>query len=251
MFRINRGQIEQETKRPSAKQDPLTSNSRVFDSMKLVFVNLIDAMTSFPVYNVAHWACNVDRWLDNLQSDNLSTYQRGEIVFLDLGAQNFKYEPSYTHACVVLANRKKSILIVPCSSQKYKSGYRDIIDATPADGFMKNTGIQSENFRWVNKNRIVSRTGKKVSSAILNKIDDVLISFAPSNKREIKNLTKKIEEEKFKATEKGIQIFVECISQLLSGHENMTDEIARRLMAGYGLSIEEARAKTKQYLPQN
>lgn len=192
MFRINRGQVEQETKNPSAKHNAVQSNPRVFDSMKLVFVNLIDAITSLPVYNVAHWACNVDRWLDNLQSENLTTYQRGEIVFLDLGAQNFKYEPSYTHACIVLANRKKSILIVPCSSQKYKSGYRDIIDATPADGFMKNTGIQSESFRWVNKNRIVSRTGKKVSSAILEKIDQVLVSFAPSNRKELVRLNGEI-----------------------------------------------------------
>lgn len=113
-------------------------------------------------------------------------------MFLDLGAQNFKYEPSYTHACIVLANRKKSILIVPCSSQKYKSGYRDVIDATPADGFMKNTGIQSESFRWVNKNRIVSRTCKKVSSAILEKIDQVLVSFAPSNRKELVRLNGEI-----------------------------------------------------------
>ena len=74
MFRINRGQVEQGTKNPSAKQDAVQSNPRVFDSMKLVFVNLIDAITSLPVYNVAHWACNVDRWLDNLQSENLTTY---------------------------------------------------------------------------------------------------------------------------------------------------------------------------------
>ena len=188
MFRINRTRIEGETRSADAKRQRLHDNSTVLDAVKLLFVNIIDEIMKLPVYNAAHWVCNMDRWIDNLQSDNKTTYQRGEIVFLDLGAQNFKYEPSYTHACIVLANRSKSILIVPCSTKKFRSGYRDIIDATPANGFMRNTGIQSESFRWVNKNRVVSRTGKRVSSDILDRLDHVLVSFAPSHSREISRL---------------------------------------------------------------
>ena len=192
MFKINRGQIESESKKATAKSDDLRSNVKVFDAVKLIFLNLADEITRLPVYNAAHWTCNVDRWIDNLQSENSTTYRRGEIVFLDLGAQNFKYEPSYTHACIVLADRKNSILIVPCSTKKYGSGYRDIIDATPADGFMRNTGIQSESFRWVNKNRVVSQTGKHVSSDVLEKLDQVILSFAPAHKREVARLKAEI-----------------------------------------------------------
>lgn len=193
MFRINRTRIEGETRSADAKSQRLHDNSTVLDAVKLLFVNIIDEIMKLPVYNAAHWVCNMDRWIDNLQSDNRTTYQRGEIVFLDLGAQNFKYEPSYTHACIVLANRSKSILIVPCSTKKFQSGYRDIIDATPANGFMRNTGIQSESFRWVNKNRVVSRTGKRVSSDILDRLDHVLVSFAPSHSREISRLNGEIQ----------------------------------------------------------
>ena len=193
MFRINRTRIEGETRSADAKRQRLHDNSTVLDAVKLLFVNIIDEIMKLPVYNAAHWVCNMDRWIDNLQSDNKTTYQRGEIVFLDLGAQNFKYEPSYTHACIVLANRSKSILIVPCSTKKFRSGYRDIIDATPANGFMRNTGIQSESFRWVNKNRVVSRKGKRVSSDILDRIDHVLVSFAPSHSREISRLNGEIQ----------------------------------------------------------
>lgn len=193
MFRINRTRIEGETRSADAKRQRLHDNSTVLDAVKLLFVNIIDEIMKLPVYNAAHWVCNMDRWIDNLQSDNKTTYQRGEIVFLDLGAQNFKYEPSYTHACIVLANRSKSILIVPCSTKKFRSGYRDIIDATPANGFMRNTGIQSESFRWVNKNRVVSRTGKRVSSDILDRLDHVLVSFAPSHSREISRLNGEIQ----------------------------------------------------------
>lgn len=194
MFRINRTRIENETRNQTAKTDTLHSNSTVLDAVKLLFVNLIDEIIKLPVYNAAHWVCNIDRWIDNLHSDNGTTYRRGEIVFLDLGAQNFKYEPSYTHACIVLANRSKSILIVPCSTKKFQSGYRDIIDATPANGFMKNTGIQTESFRWVNKNRVVSRTGNMVTPDILDRLDDVLVSFAPSHTREVKRLNSEIQQ---------------------------------------------------------
>ncbi len=219
MFRINRTRIEGETRSADAKRQRLHDNSTVLDAVKLLFVNIIDEIMKLPVYNAAHWVCNMDRWIDNLQSDNRTTYQRGEIVFLDLGAQNFKYEPSYTHACIVLANRSKSILIVPCSTKKFQSGYRDIIDATPANGFMRNTGIQSESFRWVNKNRVVSRTGKRVSSDILDRLDHVLVSFAPSHSREISRLNGEIQRLNQKIA--GLEEIVKTIGEVAS--ENSVD----------------------------
>lgn len=186
MFSINRSSIDTEATKPNAKTEPVTNNQTVFDAVKLAFVNLVDTISSFKTYNAAQWVLNNERWRNNLSVQNKSTYRRGEIVFLDLGAQNYAHEPSYNHACIVLASRLTSILIVPCSTKKYGTGHSEIIDATPADGFLKNTGIQSESFRWVNKNRVVSRTGKTVSSRILDALDEVLISFAPSNKMELK-----------------------------------------------------------------
>ena len=190
MFTITRALIESESKLPTAKSTQSKSNIKVFDALKLTCVNLVSEIVDWSVYDAAHWVCNIDRWLTNRSpsNNNQKTYSRGEIVFLDLGAQNFKFEPSYTHACIVLANRRSSILIVPCSTKKYGSGYPDIIDATPADGFHRNTGIQSESFRWVHKNRIVSQTGKKVDPSILDKLDQVLLSLAPSVKRDLNKL---------------------------------------------------------------
>lgn len=201
MFRINRGQIDGEAKGGNAKQVGLSQNHKVFDAVKLVFLNLVDEILKFKVYDAAHWACNIDRWIDNLNTDNRITYKRGEIVFLDLGAQNFGHEPSYTHACIVLQNRNNSILVVPCSTKKYGKGYSDIIDATPSDGFMKNTGIQSESFRWVSKNRVVSRPGNQVTPSILDKLDEVLVSFAPSNKKTITQMRQEISDLKDKVSE--------------------------------------------------
>lgn len=188
MFPINKSRLETESRQPNAKTQPLRSNNTVFDFVKLALVNLAETITGLYIYDGAHWASNIERWQKNLTSENHVTYKRGSIVFLDLGAQNFKYEPSYTHACIVLANRKNSILVVPCSTKKYQSGYPEIIDATTADGFSRDTGIQSESFRWVSKNRVVSSTGKIVSSAILDQLDGVLVSFAPSHKKKIAKL---------------------------------------------------------------
>ena len=188
MFPIDKSRLETQSRQPNAKTQPRTANSTVFDYVKLALVNLAETITGLHIYDGAHWASNIDRWQKNLTADNRTTYKRGTIVFLDLGSQNFKYEPSYTHACIILAERRNSILVVPCSTKKYHSGYPEIIDATTADGFSRDTGIQSESFRWVSKNRVVSSTGKKVSAPILDRMDNVLLSFAPSIKLRIKKL---------------------------------------------------------------
>ena len=186
MFSINRNSLQQEASQINAKQEPVRNNRTVFDAVKLSFANLIDSIAGLATYNAAHWACNIDRWHNNLNTNNTVTYKRGDIIFLDLGAQNFSHEPSYTHACIVLADRYDSILVVPCSTKQYGTNHTGIIDATSADGFLRNTGIQSESFRWVSKNRVVSKTGNKVSPAVLDKLDQVLLSFAPSVKNQIK-----------------------------------------------------------------
>ena len=192
MFPVNIPSLQNEANRAEAKNQSVRTNQTVFSALKLSIVNLVDTVTEIAIYNAVHWIGNIDRWLRNQSSANTTTYKRGDIVFLDLGAQNFKHEPSYTHACIVLANRFDSILIVPCSTKQYGTGHQGIIDATPRDGFVKNTGIQTENFRWVSKNRVVSNTGNKVSSDVLNKLDAVLLSFSPATKNLIAQKDAKI-----------------------------------------------------------
>lgn len=216
MFPIDKARLDTESRLPDAKTQPLSTNKTVFDNVKLAIVNLVETVTGKHIYDAAHWACYVDRWQRNLTADNRKTYKRGTIVFLDLGSQNFGHEPSYTHACIVLAERDSSILVVPCSTKKYNSKFRDIIDATPSDGFNKHTGIQSESFRWVSKNRVVSSTGKKVSPAILDKLDAVLVSFAPSNKKRISQLEaeiKTLQEERDALAEKNRELSRQLLHQ--------------------------------------
>jgi len=77
-----------------------------------------------------------------------------------------------------------SILIAPCSSKKYGKGFPEIVDATSADGFSSNTGIQTYSMRWVSKNRVLSIIGK-TSSAILDKVDEKMLKLIPGHYKKL------------------------------------------------------------------
>lgn len=111
--------------------------------------------------------------------------------------------------------------------------------------------------------KLYGPTRKAIEETIrICKGNNILVSFLTSREKEVTSIMATLYDQKMiqeireynlvkDANEKGIQILVENISQLLAGHENIVDEIAKRLMASYSLSADEAREKTKQYLPQN
>lgn len=193
MFPINRTLLESQSKTATSKTDLVKDAEPVFNELKLSFVNYFDIVSDWAVYNSCHWSLNVDRWKSNLSHINTTTYFRGDILFVDFGAQNFGHEPSYNHACIVLKNKYDTILVVPCSTKQYGTGHSGIIDATPIDGFLKNTGVQSESIRWISKNRVISNTHKQASATLLEKIDKVLLNSTPSIKAELFNKDSQIQ----------------------------------------------------------
>lgn len=185
MFWIDRKKMDMTTKLKNSKSTLGKKNIDLSKVFKSTIWNLIDQVGEFTVYEMSHWNNNVDRWLRNRSYLNQKDYKRGEILFIDLGAHNFKYEPSFSHPCIVLQQRTRSILIVPCSTKKFGKGYREIINAYAPlnkDGFTQNTGIQIEDFRWVSKNRVISKVGK-TSSRVLNEIDKRLLELIPTYKK--------------------------------------------------------------------
>lgn len=184
MFRIDKNKMDSNSKLPDAKSTPGKNNTDSYHSFKSTIWNLIDKVGEFTIYEMSHWVSNMDRWLSNRNYTHGKTYNRGDILFIDLGATNFKFEPSFKHPCIVLKNTPNSLLIVPCSSKKFGLGYHDIIDAyAPVDGFEQNTGIQIYCFRWVHKNRVISKVGK-VSPRVLDEINKQMLKLIPSYKRE-------------------------------------------------------------------
>lgn len=191
MFKINRTSIESAAKTANAKIDKGNSDTNVFDTFKLAVCNIIEIQSTLSKYDMCSWIAYADRWINNQSNDNIRSYGRGTIVYADLGAQNFRYEPSYSHPCIILKEKRNTVLIVPCSSKKYGKGYSDIIDASAADGFSVNTGVQVHSFRWVHKNRIISAAGR-VSSSLLDKIDAEILKLIPTYKMEINRLNAQI-----------------------------------------------------------
>lgn len=192
MFKIDRKKIEDTAKIANAKLDKGNSDTDVFDTFKLAVCNIIEIQSALSKYDMCSWIAYADRWINNQSNENTRSYGRGAIVYADLGAQNFRYEPSYSHPCIILKEKRNTVLIVPCSSKKYGKGYSDIIDASAADGFSVNTGVQVHSFRWVHKNRIISAAGR-VSGGLLDKIDMEMLKLIPTYKLEVNKLNAKIE----------------------------------------------------------
>lgn len=197
MLGIKRSEIEKVTKTLDSKTIKFTNNDLVRKGFRISIFNFIDKLDELSIYEMGHTINFIDRWLHNRTSNNIKTSKRGDIVFVDLGATNFRFEPSFTHPAIVLKNSYNSILIVPCSTKKYGKGLECIIDATPKDGFSKNTGIQTDALRWINKNRVISYTGKRTSGEILDKINKKILEYVPTYKRDkhIFEITKKKNED--------------------------------------------------------
>ncbi|MED1953575.1 hypothetical protein [Brevibacillus centrosporus] len=176
MFQINRTTIETEMQTATSKTSLGENNTPVFQGFYLVMCNIKEKIRKFSVYDMGHWSVFVDRWLNNFTYVNNNTYQRGQIVKVDLGANNFRYEPSYSHPCIIIAASKDNILIVPGSTKKYGSRYNNIISVpnTPG-GFARPTGLQMEGVRWVHKNRITSSVLGNADVSVLKQVDEYLL----------------------------------------------------------------------------
>ncbi len=192
MISINRTQVDNLSKQVNSKRTAGKDDTTLYPIFAHSLVNTNDVLKDFTTYEMAHWTNNTDRWLSNRTVINTTGYARGTIIFADLGATNFKYEPSFTHPCVVLEQNRNFILVVPCSSKKYGKGYPEIVDATPADGFSCNTGIQTDGLRWISKNRVISTIGT-TSTRILNCVDTLILKSVPLHKRQLIEKDKEIE----------------------------------------------------------
>ena len=192
MISINRTQVDNLSKQLDSKRTAGKDDATLYPIFAHSLVNTNDVLKDFTTYEMAHWTNNIDRWISNRTATNTTGYARGTIIFADLGATNFKYEPSFTHPCIVLDQNRSFILVAPCSSKKYGKGYPEIVDATPADGFSCNTGIQTDGLRWISKNRVVSTIGT-TSTRILNCVDTLILKSVPLHKKQLIEKDKEIE----------------------------------------------------------
>ena len=192
MIPINRAQVDNLSKQFNSKQTLGKNDANLYPLFAHSLVNTNDIIKEFTTYEMAHWTNNTDRWLFNRRNVNTAGYARGTIIYADLGATNFKYEPSFTHPCLVLDQNRNFIMVAPCSSKKYGKGYPEIVDATPLDGFSCNTGIQTNGIRWISKNRVISTIGT-TSTRVLNCVDSLILTSIPLHKMLLLEKSKEID----------------------------------------------------------
>lgn len=202
MIPIDQTTVSTIAKQTTSKNNLGKNNSALYHLHSASLTNMTDLLRDFSEYEMAHFINNNERWIQNRATITSTNYERGDILMVDLGAHNFRNEPSFPHPCVVVKATEFSILVAPCSSKKYGKGYHEIIDATPADGFIINTGIQSMSYRWVNKNRVINKMGK-TGNRILNALDKKMLQHIPGHKllinqkkHEINNLNLQLESSK-------------------------------------------------------
>lgn len=184
--------VKKKTKQVNAKKEKGNIDQVLYGFFSTSLSDFRDYIKVYSIYQMGQWILGIQKWISNFSTNNTNKYKRGSIILVDLGCQNFKYEPSYSHPCIVLHEKKDKILIVSCSSKEYGLGYPNILDATKNDGFNNNTGIQIDNFRWVHKNRIVGSVLGTVASGILDKIDERILKYIPTYKKKIANLNSEI-----------------------------------------------------------
>ena len=158
-----------------------------------------EKMENESVYNLSQIINGIDHLLENKELKPFGgDCPRGSILLVDCGFDNFGYEFSYIHPCVVLAQTHYNIYIAPCSSKKYNTNHPEILNVDSSDGFSCNTAIIMNAIRWCAKDRAVAILGT-TTKKVLDDIETYLLehnhkfkNMMKENSRYIDKLEKEI-----------------------------------------------------------
>jgi mRNA-degrading endonuclease toxin of MazEF toxin-antitoxin module len=180
MFPIDRRKIKRDVKAlgERKKYEKGLSVKDLADSYKMSVWNMMDMLQEKDAYTMLNWVVHVDRWIENFGIDVRTKYKRGDIVFVEWGAMNFGFEPSYEHPGLVIANAYNTVLVAPCSSQTFGKGHKGVFDLpkTGARGLKEDTGVSANAVRWISKNRIVDHIGSVLDFKILDQVEEYLMN---------------------------------------------------------------------------
>lgn len=192
VFRINQTVINQEIGKSTAKDNLGSQLPVVYNEFKKMTWNVIDEVGKWNVYKMGQWTKHINKWSSTMERTYTTKYSRGNILMVDFGSFNYGFEFSYEHPAVVLVERKQHLLVVPGSTKKYNSPFPEYIDASPSDGFARNTGLLLEQMRWIHKNRVVTNTGQTASQSVLNAIEEYVLNYVELHKIRIAHKNKEL-----------------------------------------------------------
>ncbi len=156
---------------------------------------------NFKVFELSLWVKSRVNYINRKTIANTTPFSKKEILNVDFGF-NYGNELSYEHPCVVIEELRNKILVVPCSSSKFKHIYKE--DGTirkeyypgeVCDGFTKQTALLLSDCKWISKNRVVSKWNKSVTNDFFKKMyDSLFILMFETKNRQLLSVVKKKEE---------------------------------------------------------
>ena len=152
-------------------------NDALFETYKLQQNQIGQYISELSSYEMSQYINYLDHFLASKQNEDKNEiyYEKGSVLYVDLGAFNFGFELSFPHPCILLGQTRYFVKVLPCSTQKFGKKYNDIMDAYPEDGMEENTGLLLNNIKWVSKERIIHVIGK-VTEDLLSRIDIAILS---------------------------------------------------------------------------
>jgi len=177
--------LKQITKEKINRKQEWKKDTRIvneFDNIFLIVKTWIKNNISYTKSSIASMIISLYRWI-KAEEDNKRRfdkdinerpkpliYQPREIVYIDLGGNNFGVEASYEHPAVVVHNGYYFLLVIPGSTGRFgKSDY--ILNANEKENFEHSTGLQIDQIRVIDKSRVIRRTNKKVSVELMGDIN--------------------------------------------------------------------------------
>lgn len=176
MAYINKKEVSALCKRiKDNKKVQATSCPELMSYYKEIMQQFDEKMKKESVYNLGQIINCLDHLLENKELEPFGgDCPRGSIALIDCGFDNFGYEFSYIHPCVVLAQTHYNIYIAPCSTKKYNTDHLEVLNVDSRDGFCSPTAVIMNSTRWCAKDRAVAILGT-TTNKVLDKIETYLL----------------------------------------------------------------------------
>lgn len=157
----------------NSKKTPANTLVELLRELQMFFLELYSELKNISIYHLSQWILGSYYWIKNRNKKVKKSFNRGDIIYADLGHSNYGYEASYEHPCVVIYNGYDFLLVIPGSTGRH--GVRSDFILSCDNGFQHPTGLQLDQVRYISKARVKSDVVGRVDTTILDYINDFIL----------------------------------------------------------------------------
>lgn len=182
MESINEKVLKDNLKDPSQNKVKMAKECDV--TMSQLFKSKINlfyyAKNHMRVYELSQWVISFNNYLKRKSGNFYKNFKQGDEIVVDFG---FAYgdELAYKHHCIVLAQKKSKIFILPLSSNTSKllddkgKQQPEFCVAGVNEGFTKDVLILLNDARWISTNRVLTNAINQIEKDYLNELKLMLL----------------------------------------------------------------------------